>query len=88
MARCPAHDDREPSLSIRSGNDGRVLLHCHPGCSPEEVVKAAGIRMSDLFPDAVLAPLFRAHSAWSCAGGPDYPRRHVSFPAGGLDCVG
>ncbi len=53
MARCPAHDDREPSLSIRSGNHGRVLLHCHAGCSPEQVVKAAGLRMSDLFPDAV-----------------------------------
>lgn len=53
MARCPAHDDREPSLSIRSGNDSRVLLHCHAGCSPEEVVKAAGLRMSDLFPDEV-----------------------------------
>ena len=53
MARCPAHDDREPSLSIRSGNDGRVLLHCHAGCSPAEVVKAAGLRMSDLFPDEI-----------------------------------
>lgn len=32
---------------------------------------------------SALAPLFRAHSAWSCAGGPDYPRRHVSFQAVG-----
>ena len=30
MARCPAHDDRDPSLSIREV-DGKVLLHCHAG---------------------------------------------------------
>jgi hypothetical protein len=29
MARCPAHDDREPSLSIRDESDGRVLVRCH-----------------------------------------------------------
>jgi len=28
MALCPAHDDREPSLSIAEGDDGRVLLNC------------------------------------------------------------
>ena len=26
MARCPAHDDHEPSLSITPGEDGKVLL--------------------------------------------------------------
>ena len=28
-ACCPAHDDRNPSLSIREGSDGKVLIHCH-----------------------------------------------------------
>jgi hypothetical protein len=32
MARCPAHDDREPSLSIRQGEDGKVLVRCDAGC--------------------------------------------------------
>src|SRR5438094_550718 len=32
MARCPAHDDREPSLSIREGDHGKVLVCCHAGC--------------------------------------------------------
>lgn len=32
IARCPAHDDSEPSLSIGTGDDGRVLLHCFAGC--------------------------------------------------------
>ena len=31
MARCPAHDDHEPSLSIEGGG-GKVLVRCHAGC--------------------------------------------------------
>lgn len=49
-ARCPAHDDREPSLSIRDTNSGMVLIHCFAGCSPYDVVSAVGLEMSDLFP--------------------------------------
>lgn len=49
-ARCPAHADRTPSLSVRLGDDGRVLLHCHAGCTAEEVIAALGLRMPDLFP--------------------------------------
>ena len=33
MARCPAHDDRNPSLSIADGADGRILVTCFAGCS-------------------------------------------------------
>jgi hypothetical protein len=36
-ARCPAHDDREPSLSIASSTTGRVLLYCHAGCAFAEI---------------------------------------------------
>lgn len=50
-AQCPAHDDRTPSLSIGSGHDGRVLLHCHAGCESEDVVEALGLTWPDLFPD-------------------------------------
>ncbi len=32
MARCPAHADREPSLSIRDGDGNKVLVRCHAGC--------------------------------------------------------
>ncbi len=38
MARCPAHGDREPSLSICDADDGKVLLHCHAGCVQEQVI--------------------------------------------------
>jgi len=50
MARCPVHDDKNPSLSITEGDDGRVLLKCFAGCSTEEIVKALGLTMADLFP--------------------------------------
>jgi len=38
LACCPAHDDREPSLAIRDGGDGRVLVHCHAGCDQRDVI--------------------------------------------------
>ena len=48
-ARCPAHDDRRNSLSVSEGKDGRVLLHCHAGCSPEKIAGALGLSVKDLF---------------------------------------
>jgi transposase-like protein len=50
VARCPAHEDKKASLSIRVGDDGRSLLHCFAGCSTEAVLSALGLSMSDLFP--------------------------------------
>ncbi len=49
-ARCPAHNDRQSSLSIAEGDDGRVLLKCFAGCAAESVVDALGLRLADLFP--------------------------------------
>jgi hypothetical protein len=48
-ALCPAHDDREPSLSISEGDDGRALLKCFAGCNNPEVVAALDLDLSDLF---------------------------------------
>jgi hypothetical protein len=50
IARCPAHDDRTPSLSIREMDDGTILLHCFAGCDVAAVVGSLGIDLSDLFP--------------------------------------
>ena len=47
---CPAHPDRDPSLSIKEGDDGRTLLLCRAGCATENIVAAKGLRMADLFP--------------------------------------
>lgn len=52
QARCPAHDDKGPSLSIRELDDGRILLHDFGGgCSAHEIVSAVGLSLSDLFPE-------------------------------------
>ncbi len=56
IARCPAHDDRGPSLSVRELDDGRVLLHDFAGCSVAEILAAVGLDMSDLFPPRLEAP--------------------------------
>src|SRR5271165_459983 len=55
---CPAHDDRIPSLSICEGGNGRILLKCFAGCSPEAIVAALGLKMSDLFARPTLAKSF------------------------------
>ena len=51
VARCPAHDDRSPSLSIATGDDGKVLLHCFAGCGAADVVESVGLELSNLFPE-------------------------------------
>jgi hypothetical protein len=49
-ARCPSHNDKGPSLSVRALPDGVVLLKCFSGCTAAEVLAAAGLSLSDLFP--------------------------------------
>ena len=50
MAPCPAHDDRDPSLSIRRMHDGRILLKCFAGCGAVDIVESLGLKLADLFP--------------------------------------
>jgi hypothetical protein len=57
MASCPVPDhgqrrgDRNPSLSITEGADGRVLLNCKAGCDIKDLVAAINLRLKDLFGD-------------------------------------
>lgn len=52
VACCPAHDDRNPSLSIAETADGRVLLHDFgAGCSALDVLGAVGLEYTALFPE-------------------------------------
>jgi hypothetical protein len=51
-ARCPAHPDKSPSLSVAFTGDGMWLLHCFAGCDPLAIVGALGLKLDDLFPDA------------------------------------
>ncbi|WP_084496057.1 toprim domain-containing protein [Meiothermus cerbereus] len=48
LACCPAHPDRTPSLSIRAV-DGKVLLYCFAGCSPDAILSAVGLSWRDLY---------------------------------------
>lgn len=50
LARCPAHDDKTPSLSVREAEDGRTLLTCFAGCDAGAVAGAVGLTLRDLFP--------------------------------------
>jgi putative DNA primase/helicase len=42
-ARCPAHPDRNPSLSIWESKQGQPMVKCHAGCSRDEIAHALGM---------------------------------------------
>lgn len=48
IARCPAHKDKSPSLSVAQGDKG-ILLACHAGCSVSAIASALGFKVKDLF---------------------------------------
>ena len=50
IAKCPGHQDRQASLSVTTGEDGRVLLKCFAGCSPQAITGALGMKLADLWP--------------------------------------
>ena len=52
-ARCPAHDDHRNSLAVGEGEDGKILLTCFAGCTVDQIVKALGLTMPQLFPHPV-----------------------------------
>lgn len=52
VAKCPAHSDRGPSLSITE-RDGKLLFHCFAGCESEDVLGAVGLSWTDVLPERV-----------------------------------
>jgi putative DNA primase/helicase len=56
-ARCPAHDDHTPSLSIRDAEENKVLIRCHAGCDQERVI--AALRGRGLWAENGPRPLLR-----------------------------
>jgi hypothetical protein len=50
VARCTAHEDTHPSLSVKETPDGTVLVRCRAGCSGADIVRNAGLSWVDLFP--------------------------------------
>ncbi|MGE5568911.1 MAG: CHC2 zinc finger domain-containing protein, partial [Rhodospirillales bacterium] len=69
MARCPAHDDRSPSLAIHE-RDGRVLVHCFAGCGQEAVIEA--LRERGLWPE-------RERRKWTPAERRQWARERRAF---------
>ena len=65
MAKCPAHLDRSPSLSIRGLDDGRVLIHCFAGCPTQHVLQAIGLDFGDLFDKPLAHHLPPVRGGWS-----------------------
>jgi hypothetical protein len=51
MAKCPAHSDGDPSLSIKQLPDSRILIKCFAGCGALEVLEAIGLDWGTLMPD-------------------------------------
>lgn len=53
LAKCPAHQDKRASLSVRELADGRVLVHDFGGCGVDDVLGAVGLEMAELFPERI-----------------------------------
>ena len=53
LCRCPSHEDKSPSMTVTIEPDGKTLVHCFAGCSPEDIVSSLGLTMSNLFPDEI-----------------------------------
>jgi hypothetical protein len=62
IARCPAHKDGTPSLSVTEVNNGnRVLIHCHAGCGALSILESIGLDWSALYPEGDnYSPLFKS----------------------------
>lgn len=73
-ARCPAHEDHSPSLSIKERDDGALLLHCWAGCEVDAIVGAVGLDLADLF-------------ARTGSSGKASKRRHLITAAQALDLL-
>jgi predicted DNA-binding transcriptional regulator AlpA len=43
-ARCSAHDDHTPSLSISQADDGKLLVRCRAGCDRDKIINRLGAR--------------------------------------------
>jgi hypothetical protein len=69
-AQCPAHDDRNPSLSIGDRRDGKgIVLKCHGGCTHVDVLAALGLSERDLFDDDAMRDVYN-------------PKRDYRYPGG------
>lgn len=55
-ARCPCHDDKKASLTIKLDDD-KILLHDFAGCDIKDILHSVGLNFDDLQPDKEKQPL-------------------------------
>jgi hypothetical protein len=51
IACCPAHDDKNPSLTVGVGDNGGIIVKCFPGCSFEEIISSLGLQAHEMMRD-------------------------------------
>lgn len=51
IACCPAHADKNPSMTIREVENGMILAHCFAGCSIDQIAGAVSMELYELMPD-------------------------------------
>lgn len=56
IARCPAHEDNNPSLCVSRGTDVEVVLNCFAGCSFDSIVGALGMSQQQFFESRITSP--------------------------------
>ncbi len=63
---CPAHNDRNPSLSVSKVSD-KILLHCNAGCPTPQVLAKLNLSERDLFltnpQTRTIEAIYRYHDA-------------------------
>ena len=74
-ARCPAHDDKTPSLDAKIGDNDCVVLICRAGCTTDAVLDALGWTMRDLF---ATDGAWRSHEARDIGDEKDAAKREAS----------
>jgi hypothetical protein len=53
--RCPAHDDKSPSLHISVADDGRILMRCFAECDTYSILNAIGLDWDAVFPERAIS---------------------------------
>lgn len=64
MALCPAHNDHDPSLSLKLADNGKILLKCFAGCETADICEALGISLVDLSPRLTPQEVFGEPLDW------------------------
>lgn len=51
VCRCPAHEDKAPSLTVGQGENGKLLVNCKAGCGFKDIADALGLKSAEFFAD-------------------------------------